>query len=132
MSILRTCQIKAWKALFCYGTSLCLATNYIFCSMALYKIWARASYASKDMLTKKEERPAVIQGAQQLLHTMTWLDQWPDADERTRVVFITQGIVRAKLRGVIEVLNRMSSRTFKAREQGRLAQQVVRSTEEKE
>ena len=65
---------------------------------------------------EEPKRPAVIQGAQHLLHTMTWLDQWPDEDERTRVVFITQGIARDSLRDVIELLDRMSSRTFQARE----------------
>lgn len=61
-------------------------------------------------------RPAVIQGAQHLLHTMTWLDAWPDADERTRVVFITQGIARDSLKDMVELLDRMSERTFRARE----------------
>ena len=78
----------------------------------------------KGLVNIKEEpgRPAVIQGAQHLLHTMTWLERWPDSDERTRIVFITQGIVRARLKDVIDVLDRMSARTFKARERGRLAQ----------
>jgi G3E family GTPase len=67
-------------------------------------------------VTEEPGRPAVIQGAQQLLHTMTWLDRWPDADERTRVVFITQGIARDNLKDVIELLDRMSARTFRARE----------------
>jgi G3E family GTPase len=67
-------------------------------------------------------RPAVIQGAQHLLHNMTWLARWPDEDHGTRVVFITQGIVRDKLREMIELLDRVSARTFKARERGRLAQ----------
>ena len=66
-------------------------------------------------------RPAVIQGAQHLLHTMTWLDRWPSSDLRTRVVFITQGIARERLKDIIELLDRMSARTFKAREKGRLA-----------
>ena len=69
-------------------------------------------------------RPAVIQGAQHLLHTMTWLERWPDADQRSRVVFITQGIVRAKLTEMIELLDRMSARTFKARERARLAREA--------
>lgn len=78
----------------------------------------------KGLVNIKEEpgRPAVIQGAQHLLHTMTWLERWPDSDERTRIVFITQGIVRARLKDMIDVLDRMSARTFKARERGRLAQ----------
>ena len=66
-------------------------------------------------------KPAVIQGAQHILHTMTWLDRWPDADERTRIVFIAQGATRAELKEVIEMLDRMSARTYKAREKGRLA-----------
>jgi G3E family GTPase len=77
----------------------------------------------KGLVNVREEpgHPAVIQGAQHLLHTLTWLDRWPDADTRTRVVFITQGIVRAKLREIIELLDRMSERTFAARERGKLA-----------
>jgi G3E family GTPase len=65
-------------------------------------------------------RPAVIQGAQHLLHSMTWLERWPSSDQRTRIVFITQGIARDKLKEIIELLDRMSARTFEARERARL------------
>src|SRR5580704_8246243 len=77
----------------------------------------------KGLVNIAEEpgRPAVIQGAQHLLNTMTWLDQWPDSDHRTQIVFITQGIPRANLRDVIDLLDRVSSRTFKARAKGRPA-----------
>jgi G3E family GTPase len=64
-------------------------------------------------------RPAVIQGAQHLLHTMTWLDRWPDGDHRSRIIFITQGIPRDGLRDIIDLLDRVSARTFKARARGR-------------
>lgn len=79
----------------------------------------------KGLVNVAEEpgRPAVIQGAQQLLHTMTWLEKWPDEDERTRVVFITQGIARDSLKDVIELLDRMSERTFRARERARASRQ---------
>jgi G3E family GTPase len=66
-------------------------------------------------------KPAVIQGAQHILHTMTWLDRWPDQDQRTRIIFIAQGTTRAELKDLIEMLDRMSARTYKAREKGRLA-----------
>ena len=87
----------------------------------------------KGLVNIAEEpgRPAVIQGAQHLLHTMTWLDQWPDDDHRTRVVFITQGIPRANLKDVIDLLDRVSSRTFKARARGRQAMQDSSSTADK-
>jgi G3E family GTPase len=81
----------------------------------------------KGLVNVKEEpgRPAVIQGAQHLLHTMTWLDTWPSADQRSRIVFITQGIARQRLKDIIELLDRMSERTFKARERGRLAREAA-------
>ena len=77
-------------------------------------------------------KPAVIQGAQHILHTMTWLDRWPDADERSRIVFIAQGTTGAELKEIIGMLDRMSARTSKAREKGRLAheqaEKVARGT----
>jgi hypothetical protein len=50
---------------------------------------------------------------------MTWLDRWPDGDHRSRIIFITQGIPRDNLKDIIELLDRVSSRTFKARARGR-------------
>lgn len=81
----------------------------------------------KGLVNVAEEpgRPAVIQGAQHLLHTMTWLDHWPDADERSRVVFITQGISRDALRDIVELLDRVAARTARAR----LAAAAVPSSE---
>jgi G3E family GTPase len=77
----------------------------------------------KGLINILEEpgKPAVVQGVQHLLHNVTWLEKWPTADERTRIVFITQGIVRDRLKEMIELLDRMSARTFAARERGRLA-----------
>ncbi len=77
----------------------------------------------KGLVNIREEpgTPAVVQGVQHLLHNMTWLEKWPSADERTRIVFITQGIARYRLKEMIEMLDRMSERTFAARERGRLA-----------
>jgi G3E family GTPase len=66
-------------------------------------------------VAEEPERPAVIQGVQHLLHTMTWLPRWPDADRRTRIVFITRGVVRNDLQEMIELLDRMAARTSRAR-----------------
>ena len=77
----------------------------------------------KGLINILEEpgKPAVVQGVQHLLHNVTWLEKWPTADERTRIVFITQGMTRSDLKDMIEVLDRMSARTFAAREKARLA-----------
>jgi G3E family GTPase len=86
----------------------------------------------KGLVNIAEEpgRPAVIQGAQHLLHTMTWLDRWPDDDVRTRVVFITQGIARDNLKDIVDLLDRVSARTFRARARGRQAAQASKSNSE--
>jgi G3E family GTPase len=83
-------------------------------------------------IAEESGRPAVIQGVQHLLHTMTWLDRWPDADQRTRIIFITQGIPRDSLRDIVDLLDRVSSRTFKARERGRKAHEAARATKHTE
>ncbi|MGE0189754.1 MAG: GTP-binding protein [Steroidobacteraceae bacterium] len=66
-------------------------------------------------IAEEQGRPAVVQGAQHLLHNLAWLDAWPDADHRTRIVFIAQGIARDAVIEMIELLERVASRTAKAR-----------------
>jgi G3E family GTPase len=64
---------------------------------------------------EEPDQPAVIQGAQHLLHNLTWLTSWPDADRRTRIVFITQGMPRADLEEMVALLDRVANRTAAAR-----------------
>jgi G3E family GTPase len=61
------------------------------------------------------DRPAVIQGAQHLLHNLSWLERWPDEDRRSKLVFITQGFDRAEVEDMIAVLDRVATRTAAAR-----------------
>jgi G3E family GTPase len=66
-------------------------------------------------VAEEPSRPAVIQGAQHLLHNLSWLDRWPDADRRTKIVFITQGFDRVEVEDMIAVLDRVAARTAAAR-----------------
>ena len=66
-------------------------------------------------VAEEPDRPAVIQGAQQLLHNLSWLERWPDADRRSKIVFITQGFDRAEVEDMIAVLDRVATRTAAAR-----------------
>ena len=66
-------------------------------------------------VAEEPDRPAVIQGAQHLLHNLSWLERWPDADRRSKLVFITQGFDRAEVEDMIAVLDRVASRTAAAR-----------------
>ena len=62
-------------------------------------------------VAEEPDRPAVIQGAQQFLHNLSWLERWPDADHRSRIVFITQNFDRADVEDMIAVLDRVATRT---------------------
>jgi G3E family GTPase len=88
----------------------------------------------KGLVNIAEEpgRPAVIQGAQHLLHTMTWLERWPDDDLRTRIVFITQGIRREDLKDIVDLLDRVSTRTFTARARAQNAAEAARAAKRTE
>lgn len=55
-------------------------------------------------------RPAIIQGAQHLLHNLVHLDRWPDADERTRVVFIVQDMPSPALEEMVTTFERIAGR----------------------
>jgi G3E family GTPase len=66
-------------------------------------------------VAEEPERPAVIQGAQHLLHNLTFLERWPDADHRSKIVFITQGFDRAEVEDMIGLLDRVATRTAAAR-----------------
>jgi G3E family GTPase len=45
----------------------------------------------------RPQRPAVVQAAQHAMFAPEWLDDWPDADHRSRLVFIVHGIPRAEI-----------------------------------
>lgn len=43
-------------------------------------------------IAEAPDRPAVLHGVQHVFEPLGWLDSWPDADRRTRIVFIGRGI----------------------------------------
>src|SRR5215475_11745986 len=43
-------------------------------------------------IAENPARPLVIHGVQHVMHPPAWLEQWPDADERTRIVLITRDL----------------------------------------
>jgi G3E family GTPase len=45
----------------------------------------------------RPERPAVVQAAQHALFAPEWLDDWPDGDRRSRLVFVVHEIPRAEV-----------------------------------
>ena len=53
---------------------------------------------------KGHSGPTVIHGVQHILYPLGELDKWPDGDQRTRIVFITNGIAREMLQSSLRSL----------------------------
>ncbi len=53
------------------------------------------------------DTPVVINGVQHVVHPPIHLDAWPDADRRSRVVFIVRGLERARIEESLAVFNRL-------------------------
>lgn len=63
---------------------------------------------------EKPDQPAVIQGAQQIFHSLDWLPKWPSDDKRTRIVFITRNIDKEYIEDTLELIERVARRTAAA------------------
>jgi G3E family GTPase len=53
--------------------------------------------------TERPDMPLVLHGVQHVFHDPIWLEEWPDDDRRTRLVFITHLIERATLEKFFKV-----------------------------
>lgn len=53
--------------------------------------------------------PVVVNGVQHLVHPPFHLARWPDADRRSRLVFITEGLDEQALRDSLAVFNRLGA-----------------------
>jgi G3E family GTPase len=49
--------------------------------------------------------PVLINGVQHIVHPPSHLDEWPDSDRRSRLVFIVRGVERARIEHSLAVFN---------------------------
>jgi G3E family GTPase len=58
--------------------------------------------------------PVVIHGVQHIVHRPVHLDAWPDADRRSRIVFITRSIARERVARSFAAFQRLTDRGYAA------------------
>ena len=51
-----------------------------------------------------EDNPAVIHGVQHIFHPVEWLDEWPDDDRSTRLVFITRNMKKSAIEEFFNII----------------------------
>jgi G3E family GTPase len=78
-------------------------------SFALFQELLRTAHGPKLLrmkgivkIAENPDRPAVIHGVQHVFHAPMLLDRWPDADERTRIVFVTKDLEPTFVEGLWE------------------------------
>ncbi len=64
-------------------------------------------------IAEEPERPALLQAAQTMLHDVVWLDRWPSADRRSRLVFITLGAGRQVVDEIMEIVDKMGANAMR-------------------
>jgi len=55
-------------------------------------------------ITERPGQPAVLHGVQHIFHPVSWLDQWPSDDHRSKIVFITRDIPREHIDSLLKAL----------------------------
>ena len=55
-------------------------------------------------VAEEPQRPAVVHGVQHVYHAPEWMERWPSADRRTRMVFIGRGISESWVRGLLDTI----------------------------
>ena len=63
-----------------------------------------------------DKRPAVIHGVQHIFHPVHWLDDWPDEDVRTRLVFITRNMQKEQVEVFFQSLMGVAEDKVKTKE----------------
>jgi G3E family GTPase len=56
-------------------------------------------------IAESPERPAIIHGVQHVFHPPAWLERWPSAERRSRIVFIARGVPQRWLELLLEALD---------------------------
>ena len=59
----------------------------------------------KGMLNiKGKDGPAIIHGVQHIFHPIEWIEEWPDEDRSTRLVFITRDIKKSYIEEFFKII----------------------------
>jgi G3E family GTPase len=62
--------------------------------------------------------PVLINGVQHIVHPPSHLEQWPDADRRSRLIFIVRGLKRARIERSLAVFNDLVNKRSSAARPG--------------
>jgi len=80
----------------------------IWLTMLLQRHGERVLRVKGILNTVDMPTPVVVHGVQHIVHPPVHLDAWPDAERRSRIVFIVQGIPRQQIEASLAAFNAMA------------------------
>ncbi|MCZ6553772.1 MAG: GTP-binding protein, partial [SAR324 cluster bacterium] len=80
----------------------------IWLTMLLQRHGERVLRVKGILNTVDMPTPVVVHGVQHIVHPPVHLDAWPDAQRRSRIVFIVQGIPRQQIEASLAAFNALA------------------------
>jgi G3E family GTPase len=79
----------------------------VWASMLLHRYGADVLRLKGLLNIEGVPTPVLINGVQHIVHPPSHLDAWPDADRRSRLIFIVRGLERARIERSLAVFNNL-------------------------
>ena len=122
-----TAQVQSFAAIF--DEPLDWTAFGVWASMLLHRHGADVLRLKGLLNVAGVPTPVLINGVQHIVHPPSHLEEWPDADRRSRLIFIVRGVQRARIERSLAVFNDLvnaSSSTARSRDGGDpLIQQAI-------
>jgi len=81
----------------------------IWMSMLLHRHGENVLRLKGMLNVRGQTSPVLINGVQHIVHPPEHLDHWPDADQRSRIIFIVCGLSREKIENSLAVFNLLAN-----------------------
>jgi G3E family GTPase len=90
----------------------------VWASMLLHRYGADVLRLKGLLNIEGVPTPVLINGVQHIVHPPSHLEAWPDADRRSRLIFIVRGLERARIERSLAVFNNLVNAPARPRQSG--------------
>ena len=105
-----TAEVQSFAAVF--DRPLDWTAFGVWASMLLHRHGADVLRLKGLLNVEGVPTPVLINGVQHIVHPPSHLEAWPDADRRSRLIFIVRGLQRARIERSLAVFNDLVNRSM--------------------
>jgi G3E family GTPase len=111
-----TSEVRSFAAIF--DRPLDWTAFGVWASMLLHRYGADVLRLKGLLNIEGVPTPVLINGVQHIVHPPSHLEAWPDADRRSRLIFIVRGLERARIERSLAVFNNLVNAPARPRQSG--------------